>query len=84
MERDEAEDYAKAWARVLKHFDIRTTQKTLDIGALVIATAGVYGPRILATKLRMDMEREAQPAGPAAPNGLPAGFSYGVGAAPPH
>lgn len=62
MERPEAEEYAKAWANVLRHYDIQTTQKTLDFGALIIATANVYGTRLFAMNLRKSMEDAAAPA----------------------
>ena len=41
---EQGEEYLTTVQRVLRHYSIESTQKTLDIAALIGATATMYGP----------------------------------------
>lgn len=62
---DEADAFTKAAANVSRHYDITTTQKTLDWIALGVVTAEVFGTRAFIVALRT-RERRAENARPVA------------------
>lgn len=47
-----AKGYLLAAQNVLRHYNVAATQKTLDWGAFMAATVGLYGPRIAAGMAR--------------------------------
>lgn len=49
--------------KVASHYDIRTTQKTLDWCALFYALASVYGTRAIAISIRLRNERGQEASG---------------------
>lgn len=86
LEQKEADELTAAAAKVASHYDIETTQKTMDIVNLGTCMAAIYGSRLVAINIRKSRERTARAGGvvitPAEANGagLTAGVVYpGVG-----
>lgn len=46
LTKDEAEALAVSCNHVLRHYDIKMSQKTLDFYALAMCAGGIYGPRL--------------------------------------
>lgn len=44
--KDEATSLAEATNKVLRHYDIKMTQKALDHYALLMTAGGIYAPRL--------------------------------------
>lgn len=56
----EGVEFTKAAQNVMRHYSVRTTQKTMDWIAFAGVTAGLYAPRIMAARIRVRMEAEAR------------------------
>lgn len=78
----EAASVSRASTDVLRHYDIKATQKTIDIVTLMMALGSVYGTRGLATILELRARRAAERA-PRTPNGAMPAEAIGIGAIPP-
>lgn len=57
ISEDESKQLAGAAGNVLRHYDIKTTQKALDWTALGICAGSIYGARAVALSLRQREER---------------------------
>ena len=72
----ESKNLAEAAGKVMRHYDVQTTQKTLDWINLAMVVGACYGPRVFAIGQRQKNERInnpqtiTQPAQPQ-PNGRP-------------
>ena len=64
---EEARAVAQAASNVMRHYDVRTTQKTMDWGNLLIALGTVYGPRVVVIAANRRQQAKPPPQGPAAP-----------------
>jgi hypothetical protein len=64
MSEDEAKAFARATQNVMRHYDVQTTQKTLDWISFAGITAGIYGTRALAISERVKEERRTGARGP--------------------
>jgi hypothetical protein len=66
IEPDEGKQIMTAAQNVMKHYDVQTTQKTLDWIALFFAVGTVYGTRaiVIANKCHKKKAPKEQPAGP--------------------
>lgn len=75
LDAEEAEKLAKASCNVMRHYDVRTTQKAMDWAQLCIAMGVVYGPRIMMLAARKRERPETAPPSPdmeyAADAGIP-------------
>jgi hypothetical protein len=60
---DEGVQFAKAAQNVMRHYSVKTTQKTLDTIALAGVTVGIYGPRFAAWRFRKAAEKAERAAG---------------------
>lgn len=60
MTQQEGVEFTKAAQNVMRHYSVRTTQKTMDWIAFAGVTAGLYAPRIMAARMRVKMEAEAR------------------------
>jgi len=71
IEKDEAKQLATAAGNVMRHYDVRTTQKALDWAALGVCAGTIYGGRLIALSIRQRRERaeRAEQAPPAGANG---------------
>jgi hypothetical protein len=58
LTEDEGEKFMKSAQHVLRHYSVETTQKTMDTIAFMGCVAGIYGPRIVAIRMRKAAERE--------------------------
>lgn len=58
LSEEEGDKFMKSAQHVLRHYSVKTTQKTMDTIALMGCVAGIYGPRIVAIRIRKTMERE--------------------------
>jgi hypothetical protein len=66
LDHDDSKQLAEAYAEVARHYpNLELPAKYLAIGTLVGVTAGIYGPRFGAWKMRRAMERPRR--GPTAP-----------------
>jgi hypothetical protein len=61
IEAREAEALLHATGNVLRHYNIETTQKTMDFIALGTCIATTYGFRAMAIQHRLKAEREPHP-----------------------
>lgn len=61
LDQNEAKELAKGIANVSRHYDVSTSQKTMDIANLVMVCGMVYGSRILAIRNRRKAERPERP-----------------------
>ena len=57
IEESEGEQFMKAAQRVMRHYSVTATQKSLDAVALFGVALGMYGPRIAAIRFRKAQER---------------------------
>lgn len=48
---------------VMRHYSVETTQKTLDMVAMIGTVGTIYGPRIVAINIRKAGEKAAKEAG---------------------
>ena len=92
---DESKEFMKRAQAVLRHYSVKTTQKTLDWLMFLGCAGGIYGPRLMALQLRQGQERGARGtparrgqvlhfpprADPAAPGGNSAAPPGGAGGA---
>lgn len=60
----EAKDFMGAAQNVLRHYSVKTTQKTLDWLMFIGVAGGIYGPRLMAVSIRQAEDRRAK-GGPA-------------------
>lgn len=60
MEQSDGDRMALAWSNVARHYDIKTTQKTLDWIAAGAITATIYYPRFFAIRRRHQAEAAAR------------------------
>lgn len=58
IEEDEGKAFTAAAQKVMRHYSVETTQKTLDIVAFLGTTGTIYGPRIVAINMRRSAERD--------------------------
>lgn len=59
LDNEEAEKLANASQKVLRHYvDLEVSQKAADWTNLFMAIGGIYGPRIVATKIRKARQRQ--------------------------
>jgi hypothetical protein len=58
LSEDEGAQFMKAAQNVMRHYSVRTTQKTMDTIAFAGVCVGIYAPRFAALKMRQAMERE--------------------------
>jgi hypothetical protein len=65
---DEGAQFMKAVQNVMRHYSVKTTQKTMDFVALFGVAAAIYGPRVAAYKFRTDAEKEEKRRQPNASN----------------
>jgi len=57
---DEGKEFTTACQKVMRHYSVETTQKTLDTVALIGSAASLYGPRVAAYHFRMSAEKAAK------------------------
>jgi len=55
---DEGAAFMTAAQKVMRHYSVETTQKTLDIVAFMGTTAGIYMPRVAVIMMRHKAEQE--------------------------
>ncbi len=67
LDQSEAKELAKGIANVSRHYDVSTTQKTMDIANLVMVAGMIYGSRIMAIRNRKKTERPARAANAPSP-----------------
>lgn len=65
----EAHNLAERTACVARHYDIRTTQKAADWGALFVAIGAVYIPRAIIIRNNRQQRQTAMPESNGVPNG---------------
>jgi hypothetical protein len=53
----ESKQLAEAAGKVMRHYPIETTQKTLDWAGLGLLAGTIYGTRVVAIGMRRDKER---------------------------
>jgi hypothetical protein len=68
MTEPEALQLKNAMENVSRHYPIRTTQKAIDIAALVGVVGWVYGTRLVAIGKRRENEKKAKAAPPTDPS----------------
>lgn len=59
IEPDEGKAFMKSAANVMRHYDVRATQKTLDWIAFIGCAGSIYGTRAFAIAARRAGERQA-------------------------
>ncbi len=59
LDESEAKAFLKAAQNVARHYDVQTTQKTLDWIALIGSIGSIYGTRTFAIMARKSGERAA-------------------------
>ncbi len=67
LDKDESKMLAKGISDVSRHYDVSTTQKTMDIANLVMVAGMIYGSRMIAIRARKSEERKNRPERSAAP-----------------
>lgn len=65
LEEAEAKSFTRACQNVARHYNVQTTQKAIDIMALMGCIGTVYGTRLMATKFERDARRNAAQQGTA-------------------
>jgi hypothetical protein len=60
LEQEEAHRFSGALENVARHYDIQTSQKTVDWIALAMVAGGIYGTRVYAISVKKSMAKKAQ------------------------
>lgn len=87
LDREESKQYADALAEVAKHYAVAIDPRKLAIANLLAVAGRIYGPRILAYRLRKSMTEESKPATKKAPTPItpqPAGRGRNPAEVSPH
>lgn len=61
ISEEEGKDFMAAVQNVMRHYSVETTQKTLDIVALIGTASGMYVPRMAAIGMRRKMAKRGGP-----------------------